>query len=194
MKKLHHSFLYKCHDIDGLLKDVKKLSTFCTRLEQQSMMFPNRYDPDKYKGDGLELFTEALINLSPIDNRIGIGNYLPITNDDTGVDGSGVGADGKPATVQVKYRSDHSYQLSGNIDHLNNFPTASMLKYNVDPNSKISMLIVTTAAGLHYYTANEVFQNKVRCLGYEQLRSLVDNNELFWNGFRNLIKESKCQK
>jgi hypothetical protein len=191
MEKLQHPFLYKCHDLDGLLKNVKKLSTFCTRLEQQSVLFPNRYEPNDYKGDGLELFAEALIKLSPADNRIGIGKYQPVTNGDTGVDGVGVGIDGKPATVQVKYRSDSRQLLTGNVDHLSNFITASLLRYGVDPKSKTNMLIVTTAAGLHHFTDNEMFQKQVRCIGYEQLRELVDNNILFWDAFRNLIKESK---
>ena len=85
MEKLIHPFLFNCHDIDSLLKSVKKISTFCTNLEKQSILFPNRYDPDKYKGDGLELFAEALIKLSPIDNRIGIANYIPVIDGDTGV-------------------------------------------------------------------------------------------------------------
>ena len=77
MEKLIHPFLFRCHNIDDLLKDVKKLSTFCRHLEQQSILFPDRYNADKYKGDGFELFVEALIKLSPIENRyIGIGDYL----------------------------------------------------------------------------------------------------------------------
>ena len=64
MEKLTHPFLYQCHNIDSLLKNVYKISTYCNRLEKQSILFPDRYDPDKYKGDGFELFVEALIKLS----------------------------------------------------------------------------------------------------------------------------------
>lgn len=189
--KLIHPFLYRCHNIDNLLKDTHKLSTFLNKLEQQSNLFPDRYDPLKYKGDGFELFSEALIKLSPTDNRIGIGNYEPITIDDTGVDGVGIGIDEKIATVQVKYRSNTEQLLTANQDHLSNFVTASIIKYGVDPKSKTNMLIITTAEGLHYFTENEMFQQQVRCLGYKQLRELVDNNILFWNSFRKLIEESK---
>jgi len=62
MEKLTHPFLFRCHNIDELLKDVHKISTFCRHLEQQSVLFPDRYDTDKYKGDGLELFVEASWN------------------------------------------------------------------------------------------------------------------------------------
>lgn len=191
MEKLIHPFLYKCHDINKLLKDVKKLSTFCNNLEKQSLLFPNRYDPEKYKGDGFELFVEALIKLSPADNRIAIGNYNPITEGDTGVDGVGVGIDGNPATVQVKYRTNTNEFLTANRDHLGNFVTSSLIRYGVDSKSKTNMLIITTAKGLHYFTDSDMFQKQVRCLGYQELRDFVDNNILFWDAFRKLIEESK---
>jgi hypothetical protein len=191
MEKLTHPFLFKCHDINNLLDNVYKLSTYCNKLEKQAIMFPNRYDPDKYKGDGFELLVEALIKLSPVDNRIAIGNYVPVVDNDTGVDGFGVGIDGNPATVQIKYRSDSTKLLTANLDHLNNFVATSLLRYNVDPKSKTNMLIVTTAEGLHYYTDAEMFQHQVRCIGHAQLRELIDNNILFWDSFRNLTKESK---
>jgi hypothetical protein len=187
--ELNHPFLYNSHNIKDLLYNTNKISTFCSKLEKQSILFPNRYDPDKYKGDGLELFVEALIKLSPIDNRIGIGNYVPVLDNDTGVDGYGVGIDGKPATVQVKFRSDTTKLLTANIDHLSNFVSSSLIKYKVEPTSKTNMLIVTTAEGLHYFTDAEMFQHQVRCLGYQQLRELVDNNILFWDSFRNLAKQ-----
>ena len=188
--KLEHHFVNTCHDIKGLLKDVKKISTFITRLERQSILHPNRYDPEVYKGDGLELFTEALIKLSPIDNRIGIGDYQVEKGQDTGVDGFGIGIDGKPATVQVKFRSNNEQQLTANADHLSNFAFASQNRYGVEISSTKNMLIVTTAAGLHYFTESEMLLNKVRVLGRETLRELVDNNVLFWNNFRKLVDEA----
>lgn len=201
--KLVHPFLFNCHKIqkgnnvvdgiDEILEGTKKLSTFNKRLVSQSLLYPNRYDSDKYRGDGFELFAEALIKLSPIDNRIGIGKYEPVIDGDTGVDGFGIGIDLKSATVQVKYRSDNSQLLTANKDHLSNFVTASLLRYGVDPSSKTNMLIITTAEGLHYFTDGEMFQNQVRCLGYNQLRDLVDNNLLFWETFRSLVLISKNQ-
>lgn len=185
---LEHVFLKRCHNLPELLKDCNKLSTFCSRLEKQSTLFPDRYDPDKYKGDGFELFVEALIKLSPIDNRIGIGNYEPIQMGDTGVDGKGIGINGKKATVQVKYRSNHNQVLTANGDHLSNFVMSSAFHEKIDVDDKNNMLIVTTAKGLHHFTETEMFINKVRCIGYEELRSLVDNNSLFWDCFRKLCE------
>ena len=189
--KLVHPFLFRCHDIDKLLGDTNKLSTFCTKLEKQSVLFPNRYEPESYKGDGFELFVEALLKLSPIDNRICIGNYEPVLEGDVGVDGIGIGLDGNLATVQIKYRANNTQLLTANEDHLSDFLSASILKYGVVNDSINNMLVITTAKGLHHFTKSEMLYDKVRCLGHEDLRSLVDDNMLFWDAFRNLIKESR---
>jgi len=185
--KLEHIFINRSHDLKQLLKDCFKLSTFCSRLEKQSLLYPDRYDPDKYKGDGFELFVEALIKLSPIDNRIGIANYqVGDETNDKGIDGRGLGIDGKLATVQVKYRSNNTTLLTANKDHLSNFVMSSLFE-GVDKDSNTNMLIITTAESLHHFTDNEMFLNKVRCIGYKQLRELVDNNINFWNNFRQLL-------
>lgn len=195
--KLNHNFINKAYDLNALLKDVNKLSTFCNRLEKQSLLYPDRYDPEKYKGDGFELLVEALIKLSPIDNRIGISEYEPIQKDDIGIDGMGIGIDGYVTTVQIKYRTDNTQQLTANKDHLSNFTSASkdiFLSEAKNDNSilnhidnKNRMLIVTTAEGLHHFTDNEMFANKVNVIGYKHLRQLLDNNINFWNTFRLLL-------
>lgn len=182
--ELNHFFKLNCHDLKGLLKDCNKLSAYCSRLEKQSLLFPNRYDPNKYKGDGFELFCEALIKFSPIDNRIGITNYRVVEGQDIGVDGFGIGMNGFPITVQCKYRTINDSLLTANQDHLSNFTSASVLHYEVRKEDTKNMLILTTAKGLHHFTDAEMFKNKVRCLGFKQLRSLVDKNNLFWDLFR----------
>ena len=184
---LKHPFKTFAHDLSALLTGCNKLSTFCSRLEKQSKLHPDRYDPDKYKGDGFELFTEALIKLSPVDNRIGIGEYQVVTEGDVGVDGFGIGANGHPATVQVKYRANNESLLTANGDHLSNFLTASTFRYNVPTeDGKENRLIITTAKGVHSFTDEEMLHGKVRYLGHEELRQLVDNNQLFWDNFRSL--------
>jgi hypothetical protein len=52
----------------------------------------------------------------------------------------------------------------------------SSLFEGVDKDTKTNMLIITTAEGLHHFTHNEMFLEKVRCVGHKQLRDLVDNN------------------
>ena len=189
--ELVHPFIYKCHDLKQLLEDTNKMSLFCSKLEKQSLLFPNRYNSEKYKGDGFELLIECLIKLSPIDNRIGINNYEPILKEDVGVDGKGIGINDKIATVQIKYRSNHNQLLNSNDDHLSNFTSASFLHFKIDIEDKNNMLIFTTAKDLAPFTKEEMFMDKVRCIGYEKLRELIDNNNNFWNLFRELSLGNK---
>jgi hypothetical protein len=191
--KLKHSFLKTCTDITGLFNNVVKINSFCSRLEKQADNAINSiiYDPNDYKGDGFELLIEALIKLSPADNRLGIFDYSIVDkSDDVGVDGYGVGIDGKACTVQVKYRSDNTVNLTSNNDHLANFASSSFIHYGVEPASNTNMVVFTTAKGLHYYTDENMFKNKVRCIGHNELRELLDNNYGFWNSLRTLIHEA----
>jgi len=145
----------------------------------------------KYRGDGFELFTEALFKLSPCDNRLGVYDYKPIEGSaDTGVDAIGIGLNGKPAAVQIKYRSDGTQLLTANRDHLMNFGYAAQNKYNVDLADQNNMIIVTTAKALHHFTNSEMFLGKVHVVHLSTLRKLVDNNIGFWNQFRRMIEET----
>lgn len=180
---LTHHFIHQAYDIDALLQDTNKLSTFCSKLRTQSTLHPDRIEPETYRGNGLELFTELLLTMFSLDARFGISNYTIVQIDDVGVDGYGIGTNGKPATVQVKFRPSN-YALSANIDHLSNFTSSSMIHYDVDPKDSHNMLIITTAKGLHPHTDTEMFANKVRCIGYKQLQQIVDNNIPFWDAFR----------
>jgi len=185
--ELGHIFLKKCYDLNSLLGGCNKISTFCKNLEKQAFLFPDRIEPEKYKGDGFELFVEALIKLSPVDNRIGITLYEVNTGLDTGVDGFGFGMDGEPAVVQAKYRGNSQVLLTANKDHLGNFLTAATFKFNVSTAApKANRLIITTAKDLHSFTQEEMLYDKVRCINREGLRELVDNNTLFWDSFRDL--------
>lgn len=189
--QLTHCFLHQCHDLESLLEGCNKLSTFCSRLEKQSEMYPDRYDPQKYKGDGFELFVEALVKLSPVDNRIGIQHYRVVEGQDIGVDGSGLGFDGKPATVQVKYRGNHEYVLTANADHLSNYVQASLRStkfggFSVDPETETNLVIITTGLNLHFFTDAEMYGSQVRCINREVLRKIVDNNFAFWDSLRQL--------
>jgi hypothetical protein len=183
MTTLTHAFKHRCHDLSALLEGCEKLSTFCSRLEKQADFAPDRYDPNTYKGDGFEMFVEALLKLFPV---MWVGQYQPISKgvQDYGVDGFGIAMNGLPATVQCKFRSD-SRQLLVERD-LAQFAFQSQNRYDVPITSTTSMWVITTAKDLHYFTKDEMFMKKVQCIGYDQLRTLVDNNVLFWNEFRRL--------
>lgn len=191
--QLQHQFQTKAHDLINLFQDVSKMSTFMRRLEDHSVIDPLRYDPNMYLGDGFEFFVELLLALHPVDNRLGVYNYLPVQSNDNGVDGIGVNILLEPCVVQVKYRSNTQTVLTSNVDHLANLFSDGMLAHNVvsdNANSKnYRHFVFTTADGLHHYTDSEMFKGRVRCVGYNELRSVVDGNMPFWNKCREVIKE-----
>lgn len=195
--KLTHPFIRNCHDLASLLEGVNTIPEFCKRLNAQSILHIDRYAEKKYKGDGFETFGQALCLLSQVDNRIGISGYRLVPKiDDYGVDGVGIGTNGKPMTVQLKYKSNPTSFVMFNDDHIGNFINLSTRKHHVDMMDTKNMLVITTAKGLHHSIGdNENVLNAnsdmcLRCIGYDELRSMLDNNFNFWNLFRTLAMEA----
>jgi hypothetical protein len=185
---LTHPFLNRSHDLEGLFNDVKTLSQFMKRLEKQAQLYPERYPIEKYLGDGFEFFCEALIKSHPCDNRIGISEYVPVTKNDNGVDGYGIGFYGKKCAIQIKYRSNTKGLLTAINDKLDSFITESQLN-EVFLNEKINHYIFTTAKGLHHFTDHDKFRGMVKCLNYDEVSSLVHNNLHFWSFIRKEIAQ-----
>lgn len=153
---------------------------------------------NKYIGDAFEVFTEALIKSMGNDRRIGIHNYKPLNanngDEDYGVDGYGIGTNGRPATVQVKLRTEINYVLTANADHLTNFKNNSHEVYGVEFSDTENMLIVTTAKELHHTTRDKMLNGKVRCLNRSNLELLVDDNIPFWDNFRQWTQKSMVDR
>ena len=188
-----HTFITKSHDLTGLFADTQKLSKFMRNLEKQSDFDPIRYDPLKYLGDGFEFFIEMFLLFHPVDNRVGVSHYSPNEVNDNGVDGTGLNIRNEPCVVQIKFRSDVMERLSTNRDHLSNLITDGMMAFNVmadNTNPKnYRHFVFTTSMGLNFYTDNEMFKNKVKCFGYNELRKKIDNNIPFWNYVREIVKQ-----
>ena len=173
---INHDFRFICYDTNELLKKVDTLSKFMNRLEKQSSKFPEKWTSAEYKGKAFEFLINILIHYSPIDKRINIINYEPILKRDNGVDGVGESHNGKVHTVQVKYRSNSEKVLTANEDHISNFVAHSLAHYGED----IDMTIFTTAKNLLERTNENMFGGKVKTLGYNKLKKLVDGNLPFW--------------
>lgn len=73
---LDHHFKDTCFDWDELLEGCDKFDTFCSRLSEQSGKYPDRYDPNVYKGDGLELFAENFLKVNGV--MYGIYDYAVV--------------------------------------------------------------------------------------------------------------------
>jgi hypothetical protein len=114
---MQHRFKTTCLDASKLLDGCYKLSTFMNRLNKMSVAQEGNgygWTADEFKGDGFEALIEVLINCMSADKRIGIRNYAPWTGKDMGIDGVGATNEVKsrPVTVQVKYRSDVTSELT----------------------------------------------------------------------------------
>lgn len=192
---INHGFGNKAHDLVALFNKTNKLSTFMNKLEKQAVLDVDRYDRDKYVGDGFEFLMEIFIKTHAYDNRVGITNYEPVQSNDNGVDGVGFNIIGEKCAVQMKYRSNVTTTLTANEDHLSNLITDAMIKFKIvaaEDNTKTPRhYVFTTAKGLNFYTDSEMFKGFVKCYGFDELRFMLDENISFWNLCREIAKEFK---
>lgn len=206
---LQHKFHTWCPDKAGLFSgmitkgefnpNTCKVSTYMKAVCNQSEKPENalRWDPNKYVGDGFEVFVETLIKLMGLHPDIGIADYIPQPGNDNGVDGVGKGIlDLRTVTVQAKYRPREDALLSAGKDRLDSFFTESVgknfrIKLDWDEQDKLigqkPMLVVTTAAGLNDYTRDEKFHGVVRCIGSKWLNDNINGNTAFWKQFHDLM-------
>lgn len=170
--------------LKGLIKNIEKEASVNEELFKKT--FKTKYN---FIGDLFEIFAEIFFHIHSGDNRVGVFNYKPAPPDtDNGVDGFGIGIDGKPATVQVKFRSNLSDELKER--DIKNFGFQSIILYDVDKNTKTNMVIFTTSNGLHYHTADQVFQGRMRTINGDMISKMIDNNQCFWLAAHQLINES----
>ena len=143
----------------------------------------------KFRGDLFEIFAEIFFKINDADNRIGVFGYEPVlSHDDNGVDGTSKNIDGLQTTIQVKFRLNPTYQLKER--DIKQFGFQSILKYGVDIKQSNNMIIFTNCEGLHWYTDNNVFLNKLRVINGDFISRLIDNNEGFWNSAKNLMNDT----
>jgi len=214
MIKLTHTIVDLLHqdEITSLFENCLTIDTFCANMERLAGQSTD--DSNMFKGDVFELFVEFLLKRNGLDTRIGIKNYQVMSArhsdaepdeygelPDHGVDGFGeaiVGEDdGKPLTVQVKYRHRHDIPLTPNEGSLGNFCTQSRKDF-LDPKELFPyrgcMLVVTTCSGLHHI-ADDMYSNHkgiwMRCIGWAGLQQLANNIPDFWATFQESILTSR---
>lgn len=180
---------------ESIFKDTKTLSQLSNKIIKVSKNFEALAykDDDKVKGDLFEIFSECFFKLFSSDNRIGVYNYQPAPPiDDYGVDGIAIGMDEKPLTIQVKFRSDATTELTQ--EHIKQFAFQSIVTYNVDKDTTTNMIVFTNAKGLHWVTESRVFSGRVKAIGYDQISQLVDNNSVFWKNVKDLVDNTIMAK
>ena len=188
-----HQFRTKSHDLTGLFSEVNLMSTLMRRIQTQAELDPLRYDVNDYLGDAFEFFVELFLHINSTDNRVGVYDYKPVPpHEDKGADGVGVNMSGNKCVVQVKFRGNTTHLLTANEDHLSNLVLAGSLmgvNFDLENPKNFRHFVFTTAQSLHFYTDEHMFEGKVKCFGYEQFRSMVDNNQHFWNRCREIVRE-----
>ena len=184
--ELNHHFKTTSHNLPELFKGVSKFNSFCKKLENQASLDIDRYDRDKYVGDGFEFFIELFIKYFKNDNRIGIHEYTSNDGVDMGVDGFGLNMALQKCAVQIKYRSNSMQELSGHEDHLDSFIAEALLNHGVVPPEKLKLGIIptlyifTSAKGVYWKTNDIKYQGKIKVIARDDIRKMVDNNLGFW--------------
>jgi superfamily II DNA or RNA helicase len=197
--RLIHTFKDILPDVDEFFKAEGPTGVICTinsftnRVNDLAEKYNLQIDPNVFKGHSLELLAEYLIKANASDNRIGIYNYCPIQEDDYGADGAGIGENGNPATVQVKFRRG-DWVLNANDDHLTNFVLRSYTVHGVKMEDKKNMLIITTALKVDERVMDNMLNGAVRVLHREALRQMLDNRPEWWLRFWEAVKSSRVGK
>jgi hypothetical protein len=173
----------KVFNVDTLSKLSSSIIKYSKKFDKLAYK-----DADKLKGDLFEIFSESFFQILGADNRIGFGDYKPVQIDDYGVDASGIGMDTKPATVQVKFRSDATSELTQ--EDIKQFAFQSIVNFDVDKETKNNMIVFTNAKGLHWVTEQKVFAGRIKTLGYDEISQLVNGNTIFWKRVNSLIQET----
>ena len=195
MKTIQHEAFVNLYNKDNTIfdklfkaKTIRKLTSNIIKISENYNDLVYK-DAEKVKGDLFEIFAECFFKILSADNRIGIYNYQPAPSiDDYGVDGFGIGMDTNPLTVQVKFRSDITTELVA--EDIKQFAFQSIVKYNVDKDTKSNMIVFTNSSGLHWLTESKVFNGRVKAIGTREISSLIDNNNVFWRNLNDMIQET----
>jgi hypothetical protein len=201
--KITHSFQYTAHDLPLMFKNTTRFSGkggWKSKMEAQSILNENKYPRLNYVGDAFEFFVELMFKvIGPTREFGGIHEYQPQEENDNGVDAICKNWDGQQSVVQIKYKRDSERLLTANEDHLSNMVKEATLKYRITPHNPdkketTKYFVITTGKSLHYYTEDEFFLNSVKCIGWDQLCEILDNNIGFWEKAREEVNKLKVNE
>jgi hypothetical protein len=196
MKTINHESFVNLYNKDRkifttLFKETKTFTQLSNKIVKLSKSFDKfaYEDANKMKGDLLEIFAECFFKLLSSHEKIGVYNYQPAPPiEDYGVDGFGTGMDGFPCTIQVKFRSDITTELT--LKDIKNFEGYSYRNYKVPVDTKTNLIFFTNTRGLHWVTEVKVLSGASRTFGYDSISRIIDNNSCFWNNLNDLIGDT----
>jgi len=189
--KIFDELFKDCKTFDILRKRLNKLASRFKEFSYSEKLNDNGKPEghDKMLGDMFEIFAELFFKILGSSVSIGVYNYKPEKpTKDVGVDGYGKYLDNTNLIVQVKYRSNITYKLL--TGDLRNMQGVAYRQYKVPIDSNNNIIVFTSVKELHYKTKNEVFDNSVRVIGYNEICKQIDNNLCFWNMVMDYVKET----
>lgn len=158
-------------DVDSLVGEIIKASSKIKDIEEAKLI----------KGNLFEIFVEFLVKKLGSGNSIGIVGYRPAQAiKDYGVDGEGIGLDGLPAAVQIKFRSNPNEEIT--FEEVAKFGWQAEHDYGVE--SLKNMWFVSTALRVNQH-AEVMYRSKGgRFCGLNQLKNIIGpTNVPFWKEF-----------
>lgn len=191
---IKHKFKYRApEDLKIQLASVRNFEKLIKLIKTQSeSMNPDKYDPLKYRGDAFEWFGEFFFKYFEGDNLfLNTVDYQPTdSNSDYGVDGVAKYTKDltKTVCIQNKYKSNLSAILSAKEDQLSNFGVNAVARYECELNKKY-LIVFTSAKGIAKTTVDGIYQGCISCINGEIISRYVDNNEAFWNCFRETVSK-----
>jgi hypothetical protein len=160
------------------LREGGTIREFINILIQMSNAIENYDDKQKFKGDMLEVLSEIFFNAFSMDESVGVSDYTPVAlEDDYGVDGFGVNANGHNVAVQVKFRSRPTELVT--YAEVSRTYTSGKIMHNLDLDHDKTIYVFTTANGVTN-PCEEVLGRRMVVIARPQIAHKVDNNKLFW--------------
>jgi len=172
-------------------KDRAEGATLENYIKEVEKHAGNIQDEDarmSFKGDMLEVLAEIFFKAFENNPAVGLRDYTPIPLDeDYGVDGKGVNANGAGCAVQIKYRSN-PFDLVTYAEIARTYTSANVqLALDLKGNDRIYVFTTALDANIQCHT---VFKGMVRVLGKEAISREINNNQNFWLFAFDEIKET----
>lgn len=138
-------------------------------------------EKNKFRGDMFEIFSEIFFKLSPADNRFGLTNYQ-VTNsdDDYGVDATGINYANHPTVVQCKYRMNFNSENSMiSYEDIAKTYADGKLRLKYELTQPHTICLITTSKSISYIIG-KIFGNLFVEINGKNLESCVNKNANFW--------------